>query len=313
MSASNIIYTCPFVPAEWIAAHGFTPLRLVPADSAVKSRESAALPADGVCTYALAYAHALAVTPGAAVVFTTLCDQMRRLAELVGQYDRRPVFLLNVPKTWQNPAAYELYKDELRRLGRFLQTVGGREPSREYIAAVALQFDVERAAARSSRMASSAACKVDAYPDKSRTPLALVGGPMLAEDAWLFDYVKEQGGRIVLDATETGELGLPAPLDRRRLRDEPFEEIASAYFTGVQHPARRPNSEFYRWLKTRLESAGAKGILLRRHTWCDIWHAEAQRIREWSQLPLAEVDSAAPGPARTRCQSRIAPLLEMLR
>ncbi len=303
------------MPAEWIAAHQLTPVRLVPHGAAARRRDTAGLPIDGVCTYALAFANALAAEEGDAIIFTTLCDQMRRIAELVPQFDRRPVFLLNVPKTWQNAAAYELYKDELRRLGRFLQSVGGREPSNEQIATVAMQFDVERAAGRSARMANPVApCGGgDSGKSQPRTPLALVGGPMMAEDAWLYEYVAASGGQIVLDATETGELGLPAPLDRRHLHDEPLDEIATAYFTGVQHPARRPNSEFYRWLKTRLDATGARGILLRRHTWCDIWHAEAQRIREWSQLPMAEIDSAAPGPARTRCQSRLAPLLEMLR
>jgi hypothetical protein len=142
--------------------------------------------------------------------------------------------------------------------------------------------------------------------------LALVGGPMMKEDGWLFDFVAAHGGRIVLDATETGELGLAPPLDRRRLREQPFDEIAQAYFAGVQHPARRPNSEFYRYLKGRLEASRAAAILLRRHTWCDTWHVEAQRLREWSGLPVAEID-AADVPSRTRCESRILPLLEMRR
>ena len=54
------------------------------------------------------------------LVLTTTCDQMRYVAAMLEQRGDRPVFLLNVPSTWQTPAARRLYLDELRRLGRFL-------------------------------------------------------------------------------------------------------------------------------------------------------------------------------------------------
>ena len=111
-------YSSPFVPAEWIAAHGLRPerLRLHPSERLTR----------GICPYA----------GGAAGCGPRLWGMVRHRG-LGGTGDRvrsdamraprcwssgaiGPVFLLNVPSTWQTPAARQLYLDELRRLGRFL-------------------------------------------------------------------------------------------------------------------------------------------------------------------------------------------------
>ena len=68
------------------------------------------------------------------IVVTTLCDQMRRVYDLLVRGIDTPAFLLNVPKTWQTVAAQRLYLDELKRLGRFLVRLGGRTPSDEELA-----------------------------------------------------------------------------------------------------------------------------------------------------------------------------------
>jgi hypothetical protein len=57
----------------------------------------------------------------------------------------------------------------------------------------------------------------------------------------LFDLVEEAGGRIALDATETGRRGQPRPFDRRRIAEEPLMELADAYL-GIADASRRPNS-----------------------------------------------------------------------
>ena len=44
----TIIYTCPYVPAEWIAAHGLRPSRVIP-DSAQSAFSLAGR--EGLCPY----------------------------------------------------------------------------------------------------------------------------------------------------------------------------------------------------------------------------------------------------------------------
>jgi hypothetical protein len=52
---SAVAYSSPFIPPEWIAAHGFQPLRLAPDSSAIA-------PPPGVCPFAHDFLHAL--SPG---------------------------------------------------------------------------------------------------------------------------------------------------------------------------------------------------------------------------------------------------------
>lgn len=119
----TIIYTCPYVPAEWIAAHGLRPSRVIPGsvDSVffLAGRE-------GVCPYVRGFiAEVTKNAQAGAVVVTTVCDQMRRAFDIVTRKCELPAFLMNVPNTWQSPAAQELYTAELKRLGRFLIRQGG--------------------------------------------------------------------------------------------------------------------------------------------------------------------------------------------
>jgi benzoyl-CoA reductase/2-hydroxyglutaryl-CoA dehydratase subunit BcrC/BadD/HgdB len=122
--------------------------------------------------------------------------------------------------------------------------------------------------------------------------LAIIGGPLLKQDFDLFDVIEQAGGRIVLDATETGERGLCAPFDRRRLHGEPLMELAVAYFIGVNDASRRPNSELYKWLKREFALRQVQGIIFRRFLWCDIWHAELRRLKDFSDLPVLDIDTA---------------------
>ncbi len=132
----------------------------------------------------------------------------------------------------------------------------------------------------------------------------------MQRDRVLFDTVEECGGRIVLDATETGQRGQCGPFDRRRLAEDPLLELAEAYFR-IPDASRRPNSELYQWLKDQLERAGARGILFHHYVWCDKWHAEFTRLKEWARLPILRLDSEGEGEIEiVRVRNRVRAFLE---
>jgi hypothetical protein len=63
-----------------------------------------------------------------------------------------------------------------------------------------------------------------------------------------------------------------------------------------------------------LAARHVRGIILHRYVWCDLWHAEGQRLKQWSPTPVLELDvgpddTAAPN----RIQGRIEAFLEMLK
>ena len=268
----TIVYTCPYVPAEWIAAHGLRPQRLIP----LPVEGASTIPRiEGLCPYARAFINDVAACDDVGgIVVTTMCDQMRRAFDLLVRRVDVPAFLLNVPSTWQTVAAQRLYLDELKRLGRFLVRLGGHEPGKEDLARVMLD----------------PAHGNGVHGTPYGVPLAIVGGPLMQRDRVLFDVIADCGGRIVLDATETGQRGLCGPFDRRRLADDPLMELAQTYFR-IPDASRRPNSELYRWLRDELAQAGARGIIFHHYVWCDKWRAEFTRLKEWTNLPALRLDS----------------------
>jgi len=144
-------------------------------------------------------------------------------------------------------------------------------------------------------------------------PLAILGGPLLDSDHVLFELIERAGGRVALDATEGSQRTLPRPFDPARMASDPLQELADAYFDGIPDAFRRPNHRLYEWLGRELAAHQVRGIIFRRYVWCDLWHAELQRVRQWSRLPVLEIDV---GPddltAPNRVQGRIEAFLEVL-
>lgn len=316
----RVVYSCPYVPAEWIAAYGLSPSRILPntssVDGLVEWRE-------GTCLYMRAFLNtACGQADVSGIVQTTVCDQMRRGAELAMRGCTIPVFLMHIPTTWQTVAAQGLYVSEVKRLGRFLEKLGGTIPSGERLCEIMAEYDARRSlllATRGkvgARRFSEAIASFHALGDvpgekgtvKSRggAPVAFLGGPMTRSALPLFDLIEESGGRVVLDGSETGERTMPRAFDRRRIGDDPLLELADAYFGSIPDAFRRPNGELYSWIKHEIDQRGVRGIVLVRHLWCDTWHGEVQRLRDWLDIPLLDVDLSGEDPvasSRTRIQA----------
>jgi benzoyl-CoA reductase/2-hydroxyglutaryl-CoA dehydratase subunit BcrC/BadD/HgdB len=327
---NRILYTSPYVPAEWIAAHGLAPCRVMPADPAGR------LPAwhrQGLCPYVRAFGAAvMAADQAAGVVMTTVCDQMRRAFDVVAQGSRVPAFLMNVPSTWQSSTARRLYLEEIERLGRFLSSLGGSRPSNSQLAETMRTYDDRRARLRdlqaelSPRQWAQAAAefgRTGQIPSVEETgcrqarpgiPLALIGGPLRQEDLTLYDEIEDCGGTVALDLTETGLRGLCRRFDRRSLAGQDvLLELADAYLDGIWDVSQRPNQRFYEWLDRTLKLRTVAGLVVHRFVWCDLWHAEVEPLRERTGLAVLDLDADGHQAAgKPRRATRIAAFVEML-
>jgi benzoyl-CoA reductase/2-hydroxyglutaryl-CoA dehydratase subunit BcrC/BadD/HgdB len=289
--------------------------------------------------------------PAEAVVLTTTCDQIRYAAALLQHLGRLPVFLMHVPRTWQTAAVRAFYREELGRLGRFLVGCGGTAPEDDALFQTMLRYDRARASLRLRRGAISASAFAKAVaavrghlvettppkcaaldgtrrvpttdpatlidsppPNHGYLPLALVGGPMSQGDYELLTAVEGAGGRFVLDATESGERTLPAPVDIDRLKADPREELVRIYFDCIPDVFQRPNDRLFAWLRQQVAKRRVRGILVRRYVWCDHWHGEMPRLREELSVPVLEWDGTGNDPrARASAVGRMEAFLEMLR
>ena len=354
-----VAYCHPFVPPDGSLRHGLRPFWL----PCRAGDEPAVWIQRGVCPVAAGrvddFRDAL---PAAAVVLTTTCDQIRYAAALIEHQGRLPVFLLNVPRTWQCGAMRTFYREELGRLGRFLVGCGGTAPEDDALCETVLQYDRARASLRSRREGMSASgfaraidevrgelsagwqvpetrwhvpagtnadhasmvpgrCPQGRATPKRQIgnvpydlPLALVGGPMSPGDYELLTAVEDAGGRFVFDATESGERTLPAPVDIDRLQADPRDELVRIYFDCIPEVFQRPNDRLFAWLRTEVAKRCVRGILVRRHVWCDHWHGEMARLREELAVPILEWDGAGNDPgAQASALGRMEAFLEMLR
>jgi benzoyl-CoA reductase/2-hydroxyglutaryl-CoA dehydratase subunit BcrC/BadD/HgdB len=343
----EVFVTSPWVPVEWIKAHGLEPRGAWFA----KSDQPVAVP-EGVCAFAQEMASLAEAHPHAAVVFTTACDQMRRAADAVAIRTKTRRFLFNLPATWQSPAARRFYHAELARLGKFLVTHGGRVPTDAELESVIREHEARRAALRdliqrsSTRQAAKAMARFfdDGSPRGSLhepsarsgvsverrhsleseiaalcrdaatagVPLALVGGPLLPSQWPLFDAIETAGGRVVLNATEPGERCLLPPLPNLAPEQKPLVALADHYFDHAVDVFHRPNSRLYAWLEPRLAERRVRGIVLWVHVGCDLWRAEAATLREAFGLPVLVLDAHEVRAGGLRDTNRLAAFIESL-
>jgi len=293
----RVFYASPLVPSELIRAHGFLPMM----GAGGSFRGSGPVPdAAGVCAFLRAFVNeACASDEAAAVVLTTECDQMRRGGELAAVHCDVPLFLMDVPATRGAPAVQAAYVGELRRLGRFLVALGGTRPSDEDI------WDAMAEADQSRRTSFPSVALVEGVP------LALLGGHVSGRNGELAAEIERCGGRIVLDGTDRGARTRPAPLRARSAPDDPYDELARVYFDALPTVCERPNERLYDWLRAALAESGARGLVLLRYVWCDLWHAELAELERAFDLPVLDIDLCGEE-LSPRNRTRVQALIEAL-
>ncbi|MDR3377054.1 MAG: 2-hydroxyacyl-CoA dehydratase family protein, partial [Verrucomicrobiae bacterium] len=254
----QVILTSPWIPAEWVRAHGLPVAGVWSAEEL--PRIGPALAA-GVCAFAERIVRLAESQPEEAVVFTSTCDQLRRGFDAAVFHGQPRSFLFNVPATL-SPAARWMYRQELERLGRFLVAQGGVVPSGERLKLEMLEADAQRAARLAAAVAREA--------PKGLVPLALVGGPLSPAQKTIPEEIQAAGGWVALDGTENGERAWNVRFDFSAGGD-PFEVLLAGYFENLVDVFQRPNTRLYDWLRPRLESRDVRGIVLWQFTGCDLW------------------------------------------
>jgi len=320
----EVIVTSPWVPREWVQAHGLEPRGVW----LQKQPRPVAAP-EGVCAFAQAMASLAEAHPKSAAVFTTACDQMRRAADGAAFKAGSRIFLFNLPATWQTPVAQRMFSAELKRLGRFLIGLGGHAPSIGEL----VEIMARHSRARSRLLEAARWCPARQYAeaiarfhldgsvnlppqpgpeqDTRGIPVAVVGGPLPHSQMPLLDTIERAGGRVVLNATEAGERSLGAVLPPDESGEDAVERLARDGLANCVDVFQRPNTRLYDWLRGRLVARGARGIVLWHYVGCDLWRAEAQPLREAFGLPVLLLE--ADGAALPRNTGRLEAFLESLR
>jgi benzoyl-CoA reductase/2-hydroxyglutaryl-CoA dehydratase subunit BcrC/BadD/HgdB len=326
---TEVFLASPWVPAEWVRAHG-----LVPRGWYAAGHLEVTPLAAGVCAFAQSALRCAEVHPQGAFVFTTTCDQLRRAFDVRAGGGRERRFLFNVPATWQSGGSRVLFRAELERLGRFLETFGGLAPGPAHLAEVMRHYDLQRQLLReaadlwlSRRYADALAhfhwtgeaCLPDLRESAASgaVPLALLGGPAVGQGerqpVAVIQAIEEAGGRVALDATEGGERSLWPRLPGGDWAHDPLTALAAAYLDHGADVFQRPNTRLYAWLRERFGPRGVRGIVLRTFVGCDLWRAEAQSLRETFGLPVLVLEAEEHSGGDAREAGRLQAFVEVLR
>jgi hypothetical protein len=324
---AEVFLASPWVPAEWIKAHGLQPRGIWGCeafDLGVASRA-------GSCALAAGILNLAQSRQDAACIFTTHCDQLRRSFDAARASPNERTFLFNLPATWGTAVARTIYRAELDRLSQFLIAVGGTAPEVGELASVMANYREKRALlcrASGHRRAKAVAEAIlnfhwdglvapaaafDRTP--AGIPLALVGGPLPASRLGLFDIVEELGGQIVLNATEAGERSVwdaGPSIEGAGNTTALLDIIAQEYLDHCVDVFQRPNTRLYDWLGTKLVTRKPRAIILWHFTGCDLWSAEAQSLRETFGLPLLVLEADDAAGLTLRDRSRLEAIIESL-
>ena len=320
----DVFLTSPWIPAEWIRAHGLQPRGIW---SAENFQPGASPLSAGVCAFAEAAVRFAEARSDSAVIFSTACDQLRRGFDAAILHGQQRAFLFNLPATWQTAAAGQIFRSELERLGQFLLTIGGHAPSPERLRQEMVRSSLTRKRLLESTSAGSPRGFAEAVArfhwdgafspsppvaPTNQIPLALVGGPFLAPHWKLLDEIEAAGGRVVLNATENGERSL-SPAFAFEAGANPLAVLVRGCCDNVVDVFQRPNTRLYSWLKPRLVSRHVRGIVLWHFTGCDLWRAEAQTLRETLGLPVLLLQAGGEPGTTPRDVNRIEAFAETLK
>lgn len=321
----DVFLTSPWIPAEWIRAHRLQPRGIWSAEHFQPGMWPLAA---GVCAFAEAAVRVAEARTDSAVIFSTACDQLRRGFDAVILRGQHRAFLFNLPATWQTAAAGAIFRSELERLGQFLLSIGGHAPTPEMLRREMVQSGrrrkqlIESAPASSSRGFAEAVARFHwdgtfspspPFAPANQIPLALVGGPFLAPHWKLLDEIEAAGGRVVLNATETGERSLSPAFGFKAGANHPFDALVHDCCENLVDVFQRPNTRLYSWLKPRLASRQVRGIMLWHFIGCDLWRAEAQTLREIFGLPVLLLEAGGEPGNTPRELNRLQAFVETLK
>lgn len=332
ITSAEVFLTSPWVPAEWVKAHGLEPRAVIfGADFGARPAPLGA----GICAFAENIIQFARAANKPRVVFTTHCDQLRRTFDSLSSDARPRNFLFNLPATTRTPAAHRIFRAELERLGKFLVGAGGCAPEAADLEAGMLVCEMARvrlreAAAHCVGREYAGMLKQFHWDGSSETPasstnigdgdrarLAVIGGPLDPDNA-LWKQLENSGAEVVLNASEWGErsLGRPAsgrPVERRDAEIDPVDLLTDRFFNRCIDVFQRPNEVLYDWFLPKLGARQVQGVILWHYFGCDLWRAEAQTLRERCALPLLVLEADESGGALERQGNRVQAFVEALK
>jgi benzoyl-CoA reductase/2-hydroxyglutaryl-CoA dehydratase subunit BcrC/BadD/HgdB len=346
-------YFCNYAPRELIAASGAIPLRLADGGTCdTKSRGERYVRSDA-CPFCKSCLDLFARDPlyrrVSAVVTASMCDQMRRLPEVISQQFGIPVLQMALPRTRADESTRELFRHEVNWLRVELERLTSQAvtPDRllaamreeaekrrllnsinemrrapvprvreqdilRLVAAANLLPAPEFIATVTREMAVADEVPARTWGDVPRR-LMLCGSVVAEQDLELIKMIEEQAA-IVTDLLCTGVRSF---IDRPSVPESGTIEsllrgLADFYFDQPSCIHQRPNDGFYALARKLGADLRVHAVVLKTLLYCDGYNFEANRLERELGLPFLHIDTDYGEGNREQMRTRVEAFLETL-
>lgn len=341
LKKSKVIgYFCLYIPPEIIEATGFLPVRLAGLGDGKAENEGEKFIHNEACSFCKECLglKSLKKAPYEKidyVIIPSSCDQMKRQGERWYPEFKTPSYHFFVPATWEDPSVQEIYWQELKWLAGELGALSQHQLDSTRLKTIVDQYNQAR---KQIRRLNSLLGHEDAfnlahlsfispvsdllkYLDQIESALEpcspreirlmVVGSPIGYGDRFLKDALTNYPeAQIVYDATCTGarafEIDIP-------LSGDILANIATGYFTRPPCIWRRPNTQFYQYIKDLITKYQINGIIYKTLKFCDLWKFEFKRFKDWVGLPTVHIENTYSYAQSAQVNKRISIFMDMIK
>lgn len=278
------------------------------------------------------------------LVGANTCDQMRRMQELWHKYFHIPVYVFNIPYTWQEDEASQLFGREMSWLKSELEALCGtkmdigklRSLVEKHNTARRLLEEINRL--RREQVPRVSGCEVlelayyywildiDTYNSclldlikeiEAREPRArkhekriLFGGSILAHgDHRVLGLIEERGATVTGDFLYNVQSTF---IDEIDTVGDIWKNLCESYRLKKVFGNSRPNCRIYEFAKNEAEKCKADAVIYKTLKFCDPWTAEVFRMKRDLGLPFLHFDSTYSPSGEGQLITRIEAFLEIL-
>lgn len=321
-------YLCLRVPVELIEACGAVPVRITSQpDANSDGYTSIRTDACSFCRNVASRMNSESFNHLQAIIIGACCDQMRRLAETLGDNLKVPVIFYGSPRTYGCDKSYFLteMKNAFRRLGKAIGNELNNYELKRYIHDRNRLRNLVNNLRDLETLPGALLHKIAATPLPAEMVTEYLSGLNLetnsGKDIRLMllgsipsgkelTVIEEMGGRVVADATCLGDRVFILP--KSSAESDPIEFLYQHYIEDNLCPHRRPYTRLIEYVKGMIDRRKVDGIIYRSVKFCHPYGLAAMRFKSELKVPFLQLDDDLTLQAISSFRTRIGAFIEML-
>ena len=281
-------YICKYTPVEIFEAMDTEIVRIEP--SAVSFTQADALMHSNICSFAKGVLETFGETDYEGLVFTTCCDSMRRLYDVLKRrFPEKFFYMLDLPRK-VNEFAASLYEKQIRDMAKAYADFSGKTFHEEKL------LEICRRKAESSRLRQAPA----------KEPSLRIGLAGARPGRELKNMLEDLNVEILFDLTCTGLARNFSPDSTQPLGSYSYALLNQIPCMRMMKASNR--IKFIDGFRDRLD-----GIIYHTIKFCDIYSYEYEYLKNEKDIPIVLVETDTTPQCQGQIRTRIEAFIESLK